>query len=319
VSRLSVPASRRDGSEPLPHVAVIVLHWGPLELTSRCLHSLSRTSFTGKMTIFLIDNACALDRGFGEQVPGLDVEIRRAGHNLGFAGGCAWGISLALEAAADYILLLNNDVTVEPSAIDHLVAAASQAPEAGLLCPQIVSTSRPPRAWYVGGSFSLWSGIPTQSRPAGRGLEGDEARDVDYATGCVMLIDPAVIRTIGSFDTAFFAYCEDLDLSLRARQAGFRILFVPRAVVHHEVAAHDRLSLSIYYSTRNLLEVLRRHGAWYHWLGFVPNFVVRWVGFFVGLALMRRRPEYVSALAHGIGDFTRGRLGERERRADARR
>ena len=126
-----------------------------------------------------------------------------------------------------------------------------------------------------------------------------------------MLIRPAVVRSVGSLDARLFAYCEDLDFSLRARNAGFSVLVVPRARVHHAAADSDRLSRSIYYSTRNLLEVMRRHGTWYHWIGIVPNFLVRWVGFFTVLACLRGRPELLRALASGVVDFARGRLGER--------
>ena len=304
------------GDEPgvVAHVAVIVLHWGSADVTSRCLHSLSRARFSGKQTVFLIDNARALGGDFARDVTGLDIDLRRPSRNLGFAAGCAWGISLAMDAGADFILLLNNDTIVEPLFLDHLVAEASRAPTSALVCPRILSTGSPSRPWYLGGAFSLWSGIPIQSRGTRRSGPANAVQEVDYATGCVMLIKPSLIRTIGSFDASFFAYCEDLDLSLRATDAGFKILFVPQALVRHDVADRDRLSLSIYYSTRNLLEVMRRRAAWYHWLVFMPNFLVRWVAFFVLLGAARCRPDYIRALAEGIADFARGSLGERSLR-----
>ena len=169
----------------------------------------------------------------------------------------------------------------------------------------------------MGGSFSLWSGIPVQARRRSDIAGLDSPREVDYATGCAMLIRPAVVRSVGSFDARLFAYCEDLDFSLRARNAGFSVLVVPRARVRHAVADSDRRSRSIYYSTRNLLEVMRRHGTWYHWIGIVPNFLVRWVGFFTVLACLRGRPEFLRALASGVVDFARGRLGERSPRRGA--
>src|SRR5205823_14939305 len=136
--------------------------------------------------------------------------------------------------------------------------AARRYPGAGRLCPRIVSMADPARPWYVGGTFSLWCGIPVQDR-ARRGADpGALPYAVDYATGCAMLIRPAVIRAVGSFDPEFFAYCEDLDLSLRARRAGFTILFVPGSLVYHAVSDRpERAWLRIYYSTRNLLEVMR--------------------------------------------------------------
>jgi len=264
------------------------------------------------MRVFLIDNTGRLDRSFAASLAPLAIEVHRSERNLGFARGCAWGISLALERAADFILLLNNDVTVEPSFLDALLGATRQSPGAGVWCPQIVSMADPRRIWYAGGAFSLWSGVPTQEARSrsGAALRG-QPRDVDYATGCAMLIDPDVVRAVGSFDPEFFMYCEDLDFSLRARRAGFRIVFVPASLVRHAIMPEsDRESLRIYYSTRNLLRVMRRHAAWYQWPGFVVSFLVRWVGFFTLLACLRRRPHVVRALLAGIVDFAEGRVGE---------
>lgn len=282
-------------------------------MTTRCLESLRRASFPGKKTVVLIDNARCLDRSLAGSADPLDIQIYRPERNLGFAPGCVWGISLALQQDADYILLLNNDATVEPSFLDALLEAAYRCPRAGLLCPRIVSMANPTRPWYAGGTFTLWSGIPVQVRSRRGADSSGRPREVDYATGCAMLINPAVIRAVGSFDPQFFAYCEDLDLSLRARKAGFKVLYVPGSLVHHAVTDRtDRAWLRIYYSTRNLLEVMRRHAAWYHWVGFMANFLVRWLGLFAVLACVRRQPQLIGALASGTADFVRGKFGEKE-------
>lgn len=292
-----------------PHVAVVILHWGLLEVTARCLQSLARAAFPGKATLLLVDNTRCLDPALAGVAAPLTVEVHRPDDNLGFARGCAWGIARAMEHGADYILLLNNDVVVEPSFLDALLGAADRSPDAGVWCPQIVS---PRKLWYAGGAFSLWSGIPVQERSMRAAPLRGEPREVDYATGCAMLIAAAVVSAIGSFDPEFFMYCEDLDFSLRARRAGFKILLVPASLVHHAVTDEtDRVSLRIYYSTRNLLEVMRRHAAWYQWPGFGLNFLVRWVGFFTLLACARRQPQFIRALAGGAVDFARGRLGEK--------
>ena len=306
--------SERGEAGSAPYVAVIILHWGLVEVTVRCLRSLAQSSFPGRKTFFLIDNTGRLDRSLAASVAPPGIEVYQPDCNLGFARGCAWGISLAMEHGADYILLLNNDVVVEPLFLEALLRAAYQSPDAGVLCPQIVSMADPRKLWYAGGTFSLWSGIPIQQARSRRAapIRG-QPREVDYATGCAMLIHPAVVRAVGSFDPQFFMYCEDLDFSLRVRQAGFKILFVPASLVHHAVTDEtERVSLRIYYSTRNLLEVMRRHAAGYHWPGFVLNFLVRWLGFFAVLACVRRRPEFIRALVSGTVDFVRGRLGEKK-------
>jgi GT2 family glycosyltransferase len=269
--------------------------------------------------VLVIDNTGRLDAAAVQVVASLEIELHRPARNLGFSAGSTLGLSLAIARGADFALLLNNDVVVEPTFLDHLVDAMDRIPDAGLVSPQIIAMERPERAWYRGGKFSLWTGIPVQGHR--RRLEDvtRPPRDVDYATGCAMLVRPAVIQRIGSFDPRFLAYCEDLDLSMRARGGGFRILFVPASVVHHEINREpDRAALRIYYSTRNLIEVMRKHGAWYNWASFAPNFLIRWVGFFAVLAVMRGTPRDVLAIVRGVADSARGRLGESPWAADAR-
>jgi GT2 family glycosyltransferase len=293
-----------------PHVAVVVLHWGPTAVTARCLRSLRDATWPGRGTVLVVDNTTALDEAVAGEAAPLEVTILRPPRNLGFAAGCTLGISAGLDAGADFLLLLNNDAVVDPGFLAPLLTAAADHADAGLLSPQIVHLDRPGEAWYRGGRFSPWTGIPTQGH-RGRVLGRDEAaREVAYATGCAMLVRPALIRRVGAFDDRLFAYCEDLDLSIRARGVGYRVLFVPGSLVYHDVGDEPgRAELRIYYSTRNLMEVMRKHAPWCAWPGFGVNFLIRWVGFFAALGLARGRPRYLTALGRGILDFARRRLG----------
>jgi GT2 family glycosyltransferase len=291
-------------------MAVVILHWGARAITARCLQSLRAAAWPGPGTVLVVDNTTSLDEEVAACAAPLDVQILRPPRNLGFAEGCTLGMSVAFENGADFVLLLNNDAVADPDFLGPLVKAASDHADAGLVSPQIVHLNRPHEGWYQGGTFSLWTGIPVQGHRR-RVLAADQPpREVDYATGCAMLIRPAVIERVGSFDPEFFAYCEDLDLSIRARRAGFRVLLVPASLVYHDVSDEpSRAALRIYYSTRNLMEVMRKHAPWYKWFSFGVNFLARWVGFFVVLALVRGQPRDLTALVRGLLDFARRRLG----------
>jgi GT2 family glycosyltransferase len=296
----------------LPHVAVVVLHWGDSTKTARCLRSLAAVSWPGRLSVILVDNAGTFGEGQHGFAAPLAVYVERPPRNLGFCGGCNLGMARAIEAGADFVLLLNNDATVDPLFLDPLVRAASGAQHAGLVCPQIVHATDPARVWYQGGRFSLWSGIPVQAHRRSARENGQPPREVDYATGCAMLLRRAVVQEVGAFDVRFFAYCEDLDLSIRARQAGFRVVYVPASIVYHDVADSSGPSaLRTYYSTRNLIEVMKKHSTWYQWPVFGLNFLARWLAFFALLALVRGRPGQLAALARGVSDFALRRLGER--------
>src|ERR1700675_4199721 len=80
-----------------PHVVVIILHWGLVEVTARCLRSLAQASLPGRTTLLLIDNTRCLDHSLAGSIAPLEIEVYRPDRNLGFAKGCAWGISRALE------------------------------------------------------------------------------------------------------------------------------------------------------------------------------------------------------------------------------
>lgn len=292
-----------------PHVVVVILHWGDPEVTARCLRSLRAVVWPGRGTVLVVDNTTRLDGDVAARAAPLDVQILRPERNLGFAEGCTWGMAVAVERGADFVLLLNNDAVVDPGFLGPLVGAMGRS-DAGLASPQIVRLDRPEQAWYLGGSFSWWSGIPRQGHRRPPVSLDSPPRDVDYATGCAMLVHPSLMQRVGSFDVEFFAYCEDLDLSIRARRAGYRILFVPESLVYHDVSDEPRrAALRIYYSTRNLIEVVRKHAPWYAWVTFGANFAARWLGFFVVLGLVRGRPCYWTALARGMIDFARRRFG----------
>jgi GT2 family glycosyltransferase len=293
-----------------PHLAVVILHWGSPDVTARCLDALRAAVRPGRVTVLVVDNTTRLDDDVATRAAPLPVRILRPERNLGFADGSSLGMSVAVDQGADWVLLLNNDAVVDPEFLDPLVSAAVRCPEAGLLSPQIVYLDRPEEAWYQGGTFSLWSGIPGQGNHRRVLARQSPVREVEYATGCAMLVRRALIERVGAFDGRFFAYCEDVDLSVRARGAGFRVLFVPASIVFHDVRDDEgRAALRLYYSTRNLLEVMRKHAPWYKWFGFAMNFLARWVGLFAARAVVRRQPRDLTALSRGMIDFATRRLG----------
>jgi hypothetical protein len=301
-----------EGGDPPPdHVGIVILHWGAAEVTRRCLESLARVAYAPK-TIFLVDNAQNLGSSVTDFLPSGGVQVLRPERNLGFAEGAAMGVAAALAVGVQYVLLLNNDVVVEPSFLERLIEVARADASAGLLCPQIAFLDRPRQAWYAGGEFSLWGRIPRHAHWKELLDTRRPPTPVEFATGCAMLIDPRVMRAVGFFEPRFFAYCEDLDFSLRARKAGYRLLLVPAAVIYHAVSDDEaKAAERVYYSTRNLLEVARTHARWYQWPTFLASFMVSWVGFFTAVALARWQPRIAGAVVRGGLDFARRRFGAR--------
>jgi GT2 family glycosyltransferase len=279
-------------------VTAVILSWNGREDTLACLRSLEGED----VDVIVVDNAS--EDGTAEAVTG--AEVIRNERNLGYAGGMNVGIRRALERGADAVLLLNNDVEVEPAAIDAMVAAAEGA---GAVCPVVVFADDPEQVWYAGARFDPQRGYN------GRQLTDapDSAAETERICGAAVLIPRAALEEIGMFDEELFAYVEDADWSLRARERGLPLLVVPESHVRHKVSAStggEGSPDALYYSTRNLLAVCERHAP----LGRLGTWRRRLVaiGALLAQALLgSRRRAAVKAIREGWGDFRRGRYGPR--------
>jgi GT2 family glycosyltransferase len=278
-------------------VAAVVLSWNGREDTLACLRSLEGEG----ADVIVVDNAST--DGSADAVTG--AEVIRNDENLGYAGGMNVGIRAALERGADAVLLLNNDVEVEPGAVAALTAAAGGA---GAVCPVVVFADDPARVWYAGAEFDPRRGYQGRHRTTVH--DGETER----ICGAAVLIPRETIEAIGAFDEALFAYVEDADWSLRARDAGLPLRVVPDARVRHKVSAStggEGSPDALYYSVRNLLAVCERHaplgllGTWRRRLTALAAFTAQ-------ALLARRRRAGLRAVRDGWRDFRRGRYGPRE-------
>jgi GT2 family glycosyltransferase len=237
-----------------PMLAVVVLNWNRRDDLLECLHSL-RHSLYSPLEIIVVDNASSDGSPDAVRATFPDILLLHSPTNIGLSANNL-GIRAALDNGADYVLLLNNDTYVTPECLPHLVEAAETHRDAGILSPRICYYSHPAVIWYDGGVLRTGPGLWETSHLNQRTLASetpDQPRHVDYISGCAMLLRRRVIEAIGGIDERFFGYWEDVDLSLRARRAGFPLLHVPIALVYHKVSvSFGGGSLpSLYYQTRN--------------------------------------------------------------------
>jgi len=255
---------------PSPHIAVVVLAWNGRDLTLDCLRSLAAVK-TGNLHILLVDNGSSDDTvGAVRALGDTRVSVLENGANLGYAAGNNAGIRQALSDGADYILLLNNDTLVDPLFVDELLAAMNTDAAVGIAAPKIYFSDPRDQIWFAGGEVHLWRGTArhTGIREMDRG-QYDTPHDIDYASGCALFARRAVFERAGLLDPAYQAYFEDTDLCLRARNAGFRIRFVPTAHVWHRISASTGGQLSARKVRRKLASTRRffcTHARPWHWL-----------------------------------------------------
>jgi len=200
--------------------------------TLECLASLLASSYTA-LYVILVDNGSTDGTLEAIRTRFPTIETIPLGENLGFARACNIGIRRALDLGAAYVLLLNNDTTVDPEMVAHLIQAGENFPRAGMLAPLIYYTEENDRIWSSGFSCHPITLGTHPIRPPYDHLP----YEVDFLVGCGLLVKRPVFDTLGLFDERFFMYYEDLDLCLRARRQGYQLLTVPRARMWHKVSA----------------------------------------------------------------------------------
>jgi GT2 family glycosyltransferase len=306
---------------PGPHVAAVVLAHNGRDDTLRCLASLADARWAA-LTVIVVDNASR--DGTAEAVHARYPEVHRLGQdeNYGFAEGSNIGIRHALEAGAEYVLLLNNDTTIDPDAIAECVKVGQLHGDAGAICPIIYFLQPPTTIWYAGATFNPHRA--NSGRMIGyREVDGGQlssTRQTDRVSGAAVLIPSAVLGRVGLLDARLFFLYEDVDWSLRVRRAGYRIYVTPEAKVWHRVSASaggEHSALIAYYDTRNHVVVCERHGplrglaACRRRLGILAVHLA-------GARRAQRRLAYIGAVLAGWRDARRGRLGPRRASSPAR-
>lgn len=260
----SQPPLHSSHRHAVPRVSVIIPSWNGADLLEVALASLREQNFRDYETI-VVDNGSTdgtvemLDARFGE------VRQIRLPENRGFAPAVNDGIR---AARGEIIVLLNNDVRVEPAWLGALVAALDAHAEAGSVASRMLDAKRPGIIDAAGDTMALmaWN--------VGRG-EPDDAR---FAAGRYVLSACAgagayrrvMLDRIGLLDERYFAWFEDVDLGVRAQLAGWKCWYEPAAVVHHlGSATAERMSTTkTFFTVRNAMVLffktmpLARIAAW---------------------------------------------------------
>ena len=230
--------------------------------------------------ILLVDNASSdgTVEAVAREFP--TVSIVSNSTNLRFAGGNNVGIRIAMDRGADFILLLNNDTTVDPDFLTELVAGAS-AGSAGMTGPKIYFYDDPKRIWYAGGKIEWWKGwishIGVRENDHG---QYDNKISTDYISGCCVLVSREVIERVGVLDEAYFIYGEDADWCVRATRAGYPLLYAPTAKIWHKLSVSSGGHFSWcknWNKLKSQLRLMGRYARWYHWFT-IPVWTVVNVG-----------------------------------------
>jgi GT2 family glycosyltransferase len=230
-----------------PTVSAVVLAWKDEPWLARSIEALLASQGV-TVDVIIVDNGCTND-GIDRFVDHKQVTVLRPGTNLGYSGGNNVGAEVA---TGEYLALVNSDLVVEPTTLRQLVDVAAD-PTVGLVVAS-VRLSEDPRLINAGANPVHVLGL-SWSGDMGQPETRAEPVETAGASGACVLTRTAHWRRLGGFDAEYFAYHEDVELSLRTWWRGLRVMYVPAAVGVHRYE-FSRVPFKMYLSERNRLLLL---------------------------------------------------------------
>ncbi len=230
-------------------VLVVIPNWNGEDLLAESLRSIENQTYPCQIVV--VDNG-STDGSIDiikKQFP--KVHLIELAENTGFTGGVNAGLRYSIEEGFWATALFNNDAEAEPDWLENLVKELEEDKKAGIATGKLMRQDKK-HIDSTGDFYTIW-GIPM---PRGRNHKDtgqyDQVESVFGASGGASLYRTSMLKQIGLFDERFFAYIEDVDISFRARLAGWGVVYTPKAVVYHHVSATTSKMVSSF--------------ARYHWI-----------------------------------------------------
>jgi len=293
-----------------PSVGIVVVNYDGAAFIPPFADSLAAVDYPA-LRVVIVDNASTDASGDDLQRLLPDAVLLRAPENLGTAGGNNIGVRYCLEEAFDRILILNNDTVLTPDFLSKLVAFADGRTIAVPKVlyrddPRLISTHAGDFDWRFGLFRRTFHGKPD-------GPATNRPRDLETASFCCALVPAAAFREVGLLDERFFMYYEETDWLRHALAAGFRLRYDPEAVIYHMESASSgggwMTPFKHYYATRNRLYLVRKNSSSRLWFAlFTLYFLSTRLAYLARYAVKRDR-RMAKALALGVLDYYRGRMG----------
>lgn len=253
-------------------LSVTICSWNTVALLEECLRSLAAVREEASFEVIVVDNGSTDGSAQAVRERHSWVRLLAQDKNLGFTGGHNLAIR---ERKGRHAFLLNSDATVHPGALKTLLEFSCQNPDIGIIGPRILNPDGSlqmscrkfpiPAAALFRNTFlgKLFPNSRYVREYLMKDWNHDAVRDVDWVSGAAMFVSSEAIEKVGLMDEAFFMYCEDVDWCFRAHKAGFRVVYLPTAVVTHAIGkstdqAANRMILRfhrsmLYFYKKNLL------------------------------------------------------------------
>jgi len=249
-------------------IDIVIVNWNSGDQLRSCLASIDSESYCSR--VIVVDNGSTDNSLDLAQRTQLETTVLCEGKNHGFAKACNIG---ARHGDSEYLLFLNPDARLAPETLALCAAflESDSGADVGVLGPKLIDDhgkvqkgcARFPSWWtYVSKGLGLGRVAPKWFPPVQlEEFDHLKTRDVDHVIGAAYLIRRHLFDELGGFDERFFVYLEDLDLSLRVRQAGWRVTYFAGAHAYHRGGgvSEQVKAARLFYSLRSRIAYAEKH------------------------------------------------------------
>lgn len=287
-----------------PDISFVTVNYNGLEHTRALLNSLKVIEGLFTFEVIVVDNGSSENQA---EILALEYPnhiVIRSDINLGFAGGNNIGIR---RSSARYIMLINNDTIIPDGSLKELISFMDSNPQAGGVSPRIQFMTPPGSVQFAG--YTQLTRITLRNSIVGYS-ETDKGQfmtvtETPYLHGAAMLVKREAIEKAGFMCEDYFLYYEELDWSMRLTESGYKLWYVPQALVIHKesMSTGNDTPLKRYYMTRNrLLFAKRNRKGTVRILSYIYQTAVACPKDIL-IALLRRRVDLAKAICTGVNDF----------------
>lgn len=288
-------------------VAIIIINYNNNEDTLSCLLSLRHTLNDShyKFDIYLVDN------GSRKPIPPIEIlgiklpicyfQLKQ---NIGFTGGNNFAIKEAHKKGYDYYALINNDTVFIDNSIFYMIESMERYPDFGIGGMVNYYYSSPNKIWQAGSKLNKFFFRFKSIRHVDKSIS--TFVETDSVPGSSIFIRNNVIESIGLLDDNYFAYYEESDYCKRAKNAGFKVGYLPQTVILHKVGKSSTSLFKQYLRDRNHLYFCNLYGNYWHKM--VTYIQIVFIAFLYCIS-KGMNINYLANVCHSISDYRHKRMG----------
>lgn len=290
-------------------ISFITVNYNGLKDTLELIESLANKVKSISYEVIVVDNASQSQEALSTIFNQPKVKFIPSNENLGFAGGNNLGLK---KASGKFLFFINNDTYIKEDHFTELIK--SYGPKTGLLCPKLSFAEPPHNVQYAG--FTDLSTVTLRNQAIGYGApdlgQFNKPSKTFFAHGAAMMVSREHLEKVGLMSDDYFLYYEEMDWSMRFRNAGYNIEYNPIQTIYHKESQSTGQSspLKIYYLTRNRLKYASKFQK-----GLIKLLSITYLIFVVGTRdyikyTSERRPDLRGAMLQGIRHFVAGKFGK---------